>query len=60
MPELGESDDVKQIALMTLGIDDTAEGRDTLSKADEANPSIALTKALRQFKEVISNNGSKG
>ena len=60
MPELGESDDVKQIALMTLGIDDTAEVLDALAKEAKTNPSIALTKALRQFKEVISNNGSKG
>ena len=32
MPELGESDDVKQIALMTLGVDDTGEVLAALAK----------------------------
>ena len=58
MPELAQSDDVKQIALMTLGVNDTAEVLDALAKEAKANPTIALTKALRQFKEVISNNGN--
>ncbi len=60
MPELGESDDVKQIALMTLGVDDTAEVLDALTKEAKSNPNIALTRALRDFREVISNNGKKG
>ena len=53
MPSLGDSDDVKQIALMTLGINDPAEVLDTLSQEAKANPEIALTKALKEFREVL-------
>ena len=59
MPELGYTDDVKQIALMTLGVDDTTEVLDQLSKANEANPSMALCRVLKQFRESIKNNGAK-
>jgi len=54
MPSLADSDDVKQIALMTLGVNDPAEVLDALSKEAKINPEIALTKALRQFREVIN------
>ena len=53
MPELGYTDDVKQVALMTLGIDDTTEVLAALNKESKANPSIALTRVLKQFKESI-------
>ena len=53
MPELAYADDVKQIALMTLGVNDPAEVLDALSKEAKVNPEIALTKALKQFREVI-------
>ncbi|KKN38864.1 hypothetical protein LCGC14_0749190 [marine sediment metagenome] len=61
MPELAVSDDVMQIALMTLGIDDPAEVLEQLAKEAKAHPEIALTKALKEFREVIKNknNGHK-
>ena len=53
MPELGSSDDVKQIALMTLGVNDPAEVLDTLSKEAKSNPEVALTKVLKQLRETL-------
>jgi len=53
MPELGTSDDVKQIALMTLGVNDPAEVLDELGKAEESDPNIKLAKALKQFRECV-------
>ncbi|KKK85072.1 hypothetical protein LCGC14_2776960, partial [marine sediment metagenome] len=61
MPELAVSDDVMQVALMTLGIDDPAEVLDQLAKEAIANPERELVKALKQFREAVkvSNNGGK-
>jgi len=53
LPNLGDSRDVQQVALLALGIDDTAEVLDALAKEVKSNPEVALTKALRQFREVI-------
>lgn len=53
MPELAYSDDVKQIALMTLGVNDPAEVIDALSKESKDNPNIALAKVLKQFRESL-------
>jgi len=53
LPELGYSDDVKQIALMTLGANNPQEVIDALSKEAKANPEVALTKALKIFKESL-------
>ena len=53
MPELAYSDDVKQIALMTLGVNDPAEVIGQLDKEAVSNPSVALTKALKQVREVL-------
>lgn len=54
MPELGDSEDVKQIALMTLGVNDTAEALDALGKEARGNPEVALKRALRQLRESLS------
>ncbi len=54
MPELAYSDDVKQIALMTLGINDPAEVLDALDKASESNPDIRLIRVLKQFRESLN------
>lgn len=54
LPELGYSEDVMQIALLTLGVNDPAKVIDALSKEARANPEIALVKALRQFKESLA------
>ena len=52
MPEFAYSPDVQQMALMLLGINNPDEVLDAMSK--ETNPEIALTKALKQFREVLS------
>lgn len=53
MPELADADDVKQIALMTLGVNDPAEVIEQLTKEVKANPNIALTKVLKQLRESL-------
>lgn len=53
LPALGDSEDVKQIALMIMGINDPQEVLDQLAQEAKRNPSIALTKALRDFRESI-------
>jgi len=53
LPELGYSEDVKQIALMTLGVNDPAEVLDALDTEEESNPNLKLTKALKQFRESL-------
>ncbi len=57
-PQFADSEDVLQTALMVLGIDDTAQVLDELSKEAKTNPNIALTRVLKQFKEILSKNGS--
>jgi len=54
MPELAYSNDVKQMALMTLGINDPAEALDAMSQEAKSNPEVALAKALRNFKELLA------
>ena len=56
IPDLAYATDVKQMALLLLGINDPAEVLDALSKESLTNPSIALTKVLRQFKESLKND----
>jgi len=53
LPALGDSDDVKQIALMTLGVNDPAEVLNELAKEVKKNPDIALSRALKQFRESL-------
>ncbi|KKL75176.1 hypothetical protein LCGC14_2057480, partial [marine sediment metagenome] len=59
MPELGFSDDVKQIALMTLGVNDPAEVLELLTQEAKTNPDLRLTKAIKIFREAIKTNGQK-
>ena len=54
LPALGDTEDVKQIALMTLGVNDPAEVLDALAKEVKANPSIALTRVLKEFRESLN------
>ena len=60
-PGFAESQDVQQIALLVLGVNDPAEVLDTLAMEAKKNPSIELTKALKQFREALKerSNGSK-
>ena len=63
LPVLAESEDVKQMALLTLGINDPGEVLDALTKEVIRNPDLALTKAIKGLKEAIqarAGNGSKG
>jgi len=53
IPELATSRDVQQVALMSLGIDDTSEVIDALQKETKANPEIALNRAFKRFLEAI-------
>ena len=52
-PEFAFSDDVKQMALMVLGINDPAEVLDALAKEAKGNPDLRLAKALKQFVESL-------
>jgi len=54
LPALGDSEDVKQIALLALGVNDPAEVLDALSKEAKANPSAALGRVLKQFRESLN------
>ncbi|MCK5236313.1 MAG: hypothetical protein KAR06_04930 [Deltaproteobacteria bacterium] len=53
MPGFADSDDVKQIALLTLGVNDPTEALDALEEAVQNNPTVALIRAVRQIKESI-------
>jgi len=53
LPNLGDSRDVKQVALMALGIDDTAEVLDALAKESKSDVNVKLARALREFKAVL-------
>jgi len=53
MPDLAYADEVKQMALMTLGINDPAEVLDNLSKEAKSDPNVALAKALKVFRESL-------
>ncbi|MBA7652155.1 hypothetical protein ES703_59984 [subsurface metagenome] len=53
MPELASSEDVKQIALVTMGINDPAEVLDTLGKEEGGATEARLIKALKQFRECV-------
>jgi len=55
-PEFTDSSDVKQMALLTLGINDPTEVLEELGKAVESNPSVALKRALQQFRESIKRH----
>ncbi len=55
MPEFASSPDVQQVALMILGINDPQEVIDNLPELAERNPSIALVKVLKQFREAIKD-----
>ncbi len=61
LPELAESEDVKQIALLTLGVNDPSQVLAALSQEAIGNPNPALTKALKGLREALrarSGNGS--
>lgn len=57
MPQLLDSRDVQQQALLALGVKDVNEALDQLTKEAKGDPNVALIKALRNFREVIKTNG---
>jgi len=53
-PDFVDSPDVKQQALIALGINDPGEVLDAMSKESVSEISARLAKALRDFKEVVN------
>ncbi len=53
LPELSASEDVKVIAMQTLGVNDPAEALKVLSEAVKANPGIELASAVKRFRESL-------
>ena len=53
MPELLSNRDVMQMALMSIGIHDTNEVIEDILKSPQESAAVALSKALRMFKETI-------
>jgi len=56
-PEFLNSNDLKQQALMILGIKNVNDVLGQLSNEAKGDPNVALAKALRQFREVLSEPG---
>lgn len=52
-PEFASIQDVQQQALMALGINDPSQVIEQLAKEAKNDPTIPLTKALREFKKLI-------
>jgi len=58
-PDFAYLDDVKQVALMALGINDTAEVLDKLSQESKGNVEVLLTRALREFKYALQETNGR-
>jgi len=54
-PEFLNSQDIQQMALMTLGINNANEVLEQLSSEAKRDTNVKLAKALRDFREVIKN-----
>jgi len=53
LPQLGDSEDVMQMALIALGVNDPQEVLDALSEAAKRNPDIRLARELKLFRESL-------
>jgi len=53
MPDLAYSEDVKQIALMTLGVNDPKEALEALDKVAESNVNVKLSRVLKELRETL-------
>lgn len=64
IPELASAPEVKQVALMALGINDTQQVLDQLGKESLSGLEARLARTVRDLREVVkiavSNNGKKG
>ncbi len=58
-PELASSPDVLQVALMSLGINNTQEVIDALNKEAKTDVNVRLAKALKAFKETVASGNGK-
>jgi len=52
-PDFASAQDVQQQALLALGINDPAQVLDQLTKAEESNINVKLSKVLREFKKFV-------
>ena len=59
LPELGESEDVKQIALLTIGVNDPKEVLEGLTQEAIRNPDQAMAKALKGLREALQHRAGK-
>lgn len=59
LPNLGDSPDIQQLAMITMGVNDPAEALKTLNKEAKANPEVALSRALREMREYIKESIKK-
>jgi len=53
MPNLADSPEVEQIALLTLGVNNPKEVLDALKKVAESNPEVAALKAIREIRRAL-------
>ena len=53
IPEFSTIKDVQQVALMSLGINNTAEVLDAMNKASESIPPVKFSRAMRDIQEVL-------
>ncbi len=58
MPEFSAIRDVQQVALMSLGINNTADVLDALSK-ESGDVNVKLAKVLKEFRNLLEGNGHK-
>ena len=54
IPELGGADEVKQVALMTLGINDPQEVLDAMDKVEGGNTEAKIISGLKQLREALT------
>lgn len=59
-PQFGDSKEVQQVALMTLGIDDTGEVLANLETEEKDNPDARFARAIHEFREKMVSGNGKG
>lgn len=56
IPDISYADEVRQLALTTLGINNPQEVLDQLTKDNESMPEVALSKELKKFEKRIKES----
>lgn len=59
-PEFANSQDVMQIALMTMGVKNVNDVLEQLSKEAKSEPAVKLVKALKEYKESLKHGNIRG